>query len=177
MLRAGRKDSRNSKPGLIIAKLNSIDDKKLVMKVKSKSFGNLYIENYILWEVRSQQNNIRMIPKEIGKSDKYKVIGTHIFPNQQKTSNWLDDSELLVDEQCGFWRNRRCLDHIYNLYSVINERKLSRLSTFSCFIDLEKAFDNVNRDCLWYKLQKYGINGKLSNAVKSLYDNSACTYK
>jgi hypothetical protein len=67
------------------------------MKVKSKSFGNLYIENDILWEVRSQQNNIRMIPKEIGKSDKYKVIGTHIFPNQQKTSNWLDDSELLVE--------------------------------------------------------------------------------
>ena len=87
MLKAGRKDSRNSKPGLIIAKLNSIDDKKLVMKVKSKSFGNLHIENDILWEVRSQQNNIRMIPKEIGKSDKYKVIGTHIFPNQQKTSN------------------------------------------------------------------------------------------
>lgn len=87
MLKAGRKDSRNSKPSLIIAKRNSFDDKKLVMKVKSKSFGNIYIENDIPWEVRSQQNNLRMIPKEIGKSDKYKVIGTHILPNQQKTSN------------------------------------------------------------------------------------------
>jgi hypothetical protein len=85
--------------------------------------------------------------------------------------NWLEDSGLLVDEQCGFRRNRGCLDHIYSLYSVINDRKLSRLSTFSCFIDLKKAFDNIK--CLWYKLHKYGINGKISNAVKSVYDNTA----
>ena len=86
--------------------------------------------------------------------------------------NWLEDSELLVDEQCGFWRNRGCLDHIYSLYSVINDRKLSRLSTLSCFIDFKKAFDNVNRD-----LQKYGINGKILNAVKSIYDNTARTVR
>ena len=49
--------------------------------------------------------------------------------------NWLEDSELLVDEQCGFRRNCGCLDHIYSLYSVVDDRKLSHLSTFSCFID------------------------------------------
>ena len=97
--------------------------------------------------------------------------------NNHHFGNWLEDSELLVGEQCGIRRNRCCLDHIYSLYSVINDSKLSCLSTFSCFIDLKKAFDNVNRDCLRYKLQQYGINGKLLHAVKSLYDNTACTVR
>ena len=89
-------------------------------------------------------------------------------------SEWLEDSNTLVDEQCGFRKKRSCLDNIYSLYSIVNDRKLSRLNTFTCFIDLKKAFDNVNRDCLWYKLMKYGINGKILNAVKSLYNNTAC---
>jgi hypothetical protein len=52
VLKADRKDSRNSKPGLIIAKLNSVDDETLAMKAKSKlkgnkSFGNIYTEKDI----------------------------------------------------------------------------------------------------------------------------------
>jgi hypothetical protein len=75
VLKADRKDSRNSKPGLIIAKANSSEDKTLAMKAKSKlkgnkSYGNMYIEKEFPWEVRSQQNNLRSIPREIGKSDK-----------------------------------------------------------------------------------------------------------
>ena len=45
------------------------------------------------------------------------------------------------------------------------------------FYRLTKAFDNVNRDCLWYRLQTYGINGRILNAVKSLYDYTAGTVR
>ena len=39
------------------------------------------------------------------------------------------------------------------------------------------AFDSVNRDCLWYKLQNIGINGKIYNIIKSLYWNIELTLR
>ena len=40
---------------------------------------------------------------------------------------------------------------------------------FACFVDLEKAYDQVPRDKLWKVLQEYGINGQLLRFIKSFY--------
>ncbi|MCP4269594.1 MAG: hypothetical protein GY777_29150, partial [Candidatus Brocadiaceae bacterium] len=43
------------------------------------------------------------------------------------------------------------------------------------FMDLEKAYDRVNRDAMWQVLRLYGVGGKLWKAVKSFYvDSRAC---
>ena len=44
-------------------------------------------------------------------------------------------------------------------------------------MDAKKTFDNVNQDCLWYKLLMMGIGGKMFHAVKSLYNNVKCAVK
>ena len=49
---------------------------------------------------------------------------------------------------------------------------MSKQSTFVCYIDALKAFDKVNRHCLWYKLMKLGVNGKFLHAVQAMYDGS-----
>ena len=46
-----------------------------------------------------------------------------------------------------------------------------------CFVDANKAFDTVNRNCLWYKLMSIGIKGKFLNAVQSLYENLSCSVR
>ncbi len=43
---------------------------------------------------------------------------------------------------------------------------------FWTFMDLEKAFDRVDREALWRVLQMYGIGGRLMRAVKSFYEGS-----
>ena len=43
---------------------------------------------------------------------------------------------------------------------------------FANFIDLEKAFDWVDRDLLFYRLLTCGITGKIYKAIKSLYNNT-----
>ncbi len=46
---------------------------------------------------------------------------------------------------------------------------------FWAFMDLEKAYDRVDREALWSVLQMYGIGGRLMRAVKSFYEGSrAC---
>ena len=90
---------------------------------------------------------------------------------------WLEDNECLCDEQNGFRRGRSCEDHIFSLYSILNERKISRKSTFVCFVDMKKAFDTVRWDFLWYKLQAVGIRGQFLTAIKSLYEDVRCAVR
>ena len=74
-----------------------------------------------------------------------------------------------MDEQNGFRKNRSCLDHIFTLNSIIKNRQEKKLSTYCAFIDMEKAFDFLDRDLLFYRLLKYNIDGKMYKSIKSLY--------
>ena len=40
------------------------------------------------------------------------------------------------------------------------------------FIDLEKAYDRVNREALWQVLRMYDVGGKLLSGIKSMYVDS-----
>ena len=37
------------------------------------------------------------------------------------------------------------------------------------FVDFRRAFDSVNRKCLWYKMTKSGIRGNMFNVITSIY--------
>ena len=39
-------------------------------------------------------------------------------------------------------------------------------------MDLEKAYDRVDREALWKVMSKYGVRGKLLEAVRGFYVNS-----
>ena len=95
----------------------------------------------------------------------------------QRLSNWIENNNIVEDEQNGFRQKRSCLEHIYALYSVINKRKQEKQSTYICFVDAKKAFDTVQRDCLWYKLMSVGIKGKILNALQSFYTNVQCAVR
>ena len=94
-----------------------------------------------------------------------------------RLSKWIEANDILTDEQNGFRSNRSCMEHIYTLYTVINKRKLAKLPTYSCFADAKKAFDTVNRDCLWYKLSSLGLSGKILHRIQSLYTDVKCAVK
>ncbi|CAG2196716.1 unnamed protein product [Mytilus edulis] len=68
----------------------------------------------------------------------------------------LDELNFLHDEQNGFRKGRNTIDHISTLTTVIETRKLRKLSTFVAFIDFKKAYDWINRDLLFGKLENLG---------------------
>ncbi|XP_033730266.1 uncharacterized protein LOC117319595, partial [Pecten maximus] len=69
----------------------------------------------------------------------------------RRLSSWLEENNILHDAQNGFRKDRSCQDHVYSLYSVVKNCINAKQSTYSCFIDLRKAFDTVVRTV-------YGIN-------------------
>ena len=61
---------------------------------------------------------------------------------------------------------------IYLLCQVlfnIDYMKIENKPTFAAFLDMEKAFDRVNRDLSLLRLLEYGIDGKLYNSIKKKY--------
>ena len=43
---------------------------------------------------------------------------------------------------------------------------------YIAFVDLEKAYDRVDRGLLWGVLEEYGVSGSLIRAIASLYSKS-----
>ena len=86
-----------------------------------------------------------------------------------RISSWCKENDKVFDEQNGFRKNRSTIDHAITLTNIIDTRKKRKLSTYCAFIDFRKAFDCINRDLLWCKLEGIGMAGKLLGAVKLLY--------
>ena len=44
--------------------------------------------------------------------------------------------------------------------------------TYAFFLDIQKAYDTVWRDGLWYKLWDMGVKGRMSHVIKKMYMSS-----
>ena len=61
------------------------------------------------------------------------------------------------------------MDAMFALHSIITHT-LNRDTRLPCaFVGLQKAFDSVDRNALWYTLFKLGLDGKLHAIVRSMY--------
>ena len=97
------------------------------------------------------------------------------FIINDRLSKWVESNDKIVDEQNGFRKKRSTIDHLSSLTGLIDTRKKLKQSTFCAFIDFKKAYDSIDRDILWKKLEHIGLSGYILNAVKSLYSSvSSC---
>ena len=78
----------------------------------------------------------------------------------------------LCDEQNGFRANRSCEEYIFSLTTIIRKNLSVNQDIFAAFIDLQKAFDFVNRKLLLFKLIKNEIQGKIFFAIKSMLEHT-----
>ena len=147
--------------------------KNILWKLISVSYKNSIVPS--VWKTA----NIKPIPKGSSK-DPY-VPGNYrgisliscvakcfsSFLNIRLTK-YCNGHGLLAEEQNGFRSNRSCEDHIFVLNSIVENRLNDKKPTYCAFIDLEKAFDWINRDLLLYKLIDLGIDGNIYFAIKSM---------
>ena len=82
--------------------------------------------------------------------------------------------EQLSEEQGGFRRGRGCVDQVFALRSIVEKYLEKKREVYVAFMDLEKAYDRVDREAMWRVLQMYGVNGRLIEAIKGFYLESKC---
>jgi hypothetical protein len=73
------------------------------------------------------------------------------------------------ENQAGFRPGRGCIDHIFTLRQVLEQRHCFQQPTMVVFLDLKAAFDSVDRQVLWQCLSIKGVPSKFLSLLKALY--------
>ncbi len=89
----------------------------------------------------------------------------------KRITNYIDKSSILSDNQYGFRKKHSTSLALMRLYDGITSVIDRREFTVGIFLDLSKAFDTVNHDILFHKLQHYGIRGLALDWIKSYFSN------
>ena len=67
------------------------------------------------------------------------------------------------------------MDQVFAVRQVCEKYLANGKDVFWSFMDLEKAYDTIDRHGMWQMLRVYGVGGKLLKAVQSFYvDSRAC---
>jgi exonuclease III len=78
-----------------------------------------------------------------------------------------------IDEmQRGFMPGRNTTDAIFTLRTMIEKHLEKNKELWAAFVDLEKAYDRVPRQVIWWALRRQGVSERLIEAVKMLYNGS-----
>ena len=91
----------------------------------------------------------------------------------ERIERYLENNNLLIKEQAGFRKQSRTTDHIFILKKIVDDvisKRNGRL--YSCFVDFNKAFDNIWHDALLLKLNKIGITGRCFSVIEDMYTDS-----
>ena len=69
----------------------------------------------------------------------------------------LRDITEVSEDQFGFMPGRSTMEAIYLLRKVIEKYKEKKRDIHMVFIDLEKAYDRVPREIIWWALEEKGV--------------------
>ena len=77
----------------------------------------------------------------------------------------------------GFRPNRRTTDCIFILNTLIEKTKIDNSTLFVCYVDLKKAFDNVEHTLMWVKLHSIGLSNQIIAILQSMYRKATARVK
>ena len=89
----------------------------------------------------------------------------------------VETHKLLGEIQNGFRKDRCGSDNLFILNTVLWKARALAKKVHLGFVDISKAYDSVNREILWSKLEAIGIDGVFLESLKSIYsdDSVRCT--
>ena len=96
-------------------------------------------------------------------------------PSRALQSTWLAQrAEGLVSEsQCGFRSGRGCVDQVFTVRILAEKAREFNIPLYLCFVDLQKAYDSVNRQALWAVLRRhYSLPDKFVRILEELHKDT-----
>eukprot|EP00752_Nemacystus_decipiens_P005560 g5031.t1 len=112
---------------------------------------------------RSNCNNFRGISllSHVGK-----VLAKTIT---NRLTAFCEANDILPEEQCGFrpGRSTVCMLFVVRRLQELGQRR--RIPLYMCFIDLQKAYDSVDRELLWKVLARAGIPAEMIAVIRKFH--------
>eukprot|EP00752_Nemacystus_decipiens_P018516 g16601.t1 len=113
---------------------------------------------------RSNFNNFRGISllSHVGK-----VLAKTVT---NRLTAFCEANDILPEEQCGFrpGRSTVCMLFVVRRLQELGRRR--RIPLYMCFIDLQKAYDSVDRELLWKVLARAGIPAEMIAVIRKFHD-------
>ena len=88
----------------------------------------------------------------------------------RRLSAYCEAKGLLPEEQCGFRPNRSTPDMMFVVCRLQEIRRKAGVSLFMCIIDLQKAYDTVDRTLLWQVLTRIGVPTQITAVIQQFHD-------
>ena len=87
-----------------------------------------------------------------------------------RLGDFCEDAGILPEEQCGFRPQRSTTDMMFVVRRLQELGRTSNTSLDTCFIDLAKAYDSVDRVLLWELLARFGVPPRMIKVIRMFYD-------
>ena len=88
----------------------------------------------------------------------------------RRLSAYCEAKGLLPEEQCGFRPDRSTTDMIFVVRRLQEVGRKAEVPLHMCFIDLQKAYDIVDRTLLWQVLTRIGVPPQMMAVIPQFYD-------
>ena len=66
---------------------------------------------------------------------------------------------------------RSFVDNMFTLHEIVQGRMRGEKCTYACFLDVQKAFNTVWHDGVWFKLWELGVRGRMWRVI-NMYDTT-----
>jgi len=96
----------------------------------------------------------------------YKIFTSIIT---ERLAEYMEKNNLFSKIQCGFRKNKGCLDAVYTMMSTIEVAKKNNLELHIVTLDAKSAFDTVPREAKYEALDFQVKDEKLNLIIKRLY--------
>ena len=87
----------------------------------------------------------------------------------RRLSAYCEAKGLLPEEQCGFRPNRSTTDMMLVVCRLQEIGRKAGVSLFMCIIDLQKAYDTVDRTLLWPVLTRIGVPTQMIAVIQQFH--------
>jgi hypothetical protein len=77
----------------------------------------------------------------------------------------------VTENQFGFMPGRSIMEAIFLIRQLMERYREQKKDLHMIFIDLEKVYDKVPRNVMWWVLQKHKVSSKYIALIKDMYDN------
>jgi hypothetical protein len=77
----------------------------------------------------------------------------------------------VTENQFGFIPERSTMEAIFLIRQLMERCREKKKDLHMIFIDLEKTYDKVIRNVMWWALQKHKVSSKYITLIKDMYDN------
>ena len=87
-----------------------------------------------------------------------------------RLSNYCEAKRIRPEEQCGFRAARSIIDMPFVVRRLQELGRASKIPLYMCFIDLQKAYDSVDRELLWVVLARFGVPEDMLTVIRQFHE-------